>query len=84
MIAANDNARLMSRQAAAAYCGVSVSTFASWVKSGHMPAPLFGSKRWDKRAIDATLDKASDLDNGSPVKVETEYQKRKRERARAT
>lgn len=78
---ANDNARLMSRQDAAAYCGVSVSTFAGWVKSGYMPAPLFGSKRWDRCAIDATLDKASGLDNGASK--ETPLEKWKRERARS-
>lgn len=53
--------RLLSRQEAAAYCGVSVATFSGWVTAGHMPRPLFGSKRWDKRAIDAQLDEASGL-----------------------
>ena len=87
----NDNVRLLSRQDAAAYCGVSPSTFAGWVRSGHMPAPVFG-KRWDKRAIDATLDKASGLAASTGLAAaaglaaattETEYQKRKRERARS-
>lgn len=59
----NDNKRLMNRHEAAAYCGVGVSTFYSWVKAGHIPQPLFGSKRWDKAAIDAALDKASGLNH---------------------
>lgn len=58
---ANDNARLLSRERAAAYCGCSVATFSGWVASGHMPRPLFGSRRWDKKAIDVMLDKASGL-----------------------
>lgn len=53
--------RLLSRQEAATYCGVSVATFSGWVTAGHIPRPLFGSKRWDKKAIDAALDKASGL-----------------------
>ena len=73
----NDNTpRLLSRQEAAAYCGVSVSTFHGWVKAGHMPAPLFGSKRWDRKAIDLVLDKASGLEQG--VTNEDPYEKWKR------
>lgn len=78
----NDNARLLSRQVAAAYCGCSPSTFSAWVACGHMPAPLFGSKRWDRKAIDLALDKASGLDQGSDA-TETPYQKWKRESARS-
>lgn len=58
--------RLLNRQEAAAYCGVGVSTFYSWVKSGHIPQPLFGSKRWDKAAIDAALDRASGITREIP------------------
>lgn len=61
MTPANDNQRLLSRQEAAAYCGVSVATFSGWVTAGHMPKPLFGSRRWDRRAIDARIDEASGL-----------------------
>ncbi|WP_163269675.1 helix-turn-helix transcriptional regulator [Chelativorans alearense] len=75
----NNQPRLLSRQAAAAYLGVSVSTFHGWVKCGRMPAPVFGSKRWDREAIDAALDRESGI--ASSVKPETEYQRRKRERA---
>jgi predicted DNA-binding transcriptional regulator AlpA len=61
MKAANDNQRLLTRQQAAEYCGCSVATFSGWVSAGHMPKPLFGSRRWDKKAIDIALDKASGL-----------------------
>jgi len=87
MKADNDNGqRLLSKQEAAAYCGVSLSTFHGWVKAGHMPAPLFGSKRWDKKAIDARLDKASGLEQGisaSELAQDTPFQRRLRERARS-
>ena len=61
MTPANDNQRLLSRKDAAAYCGVSVATFSAWVTAGFMPKPLFASKRWDKKAIDAAIDKESGL-----------------------
>ncbi len=61
MKADNDNQRLLSRQEAAGYCGCSVATFSGWVSAGHMPRPLFGSRRWDRRAIDAAIDRASGL-----------------------
>ena len=72
----NNTPRLLSRQEAAAYCGVSLSTFHGWVKAGNLPAPLFGSKRWDKKAIDAALDRASGLEQG--VANEDPYEKWKR------
>ncbi|WP_183831674.1 helix-turn-helix domain-containing protein [Aquamicrobium lusatiense] len=66
----SDNQRLLSRQEAAAYCGVSVSTFSGWVAAGHIPRPLFGSRRWDKKAIDDCLDKASGLSR--PISTQEE------------
>ncbi|WP_205826859.1 helix-turn-helix transcriptional regulator [Mesorhizobium zhangyense] len=53
--------RLMKRPEAAAYLGVSVATFSGWVAAGHLPKPVFGSMRWDRCAIDATLDKLAGL-----------------------
>ena len=45
-----------------------------------MPQPLFGSKKWDRRAIDLVLDRASGIaKDASPARVETPYQKWKRE-----
>lgn len=53
--------RGMTRVRAAAYCGVSTSTFDEWRARGLVPGPLSGTKRWDRRAIDAALDRASGL-----------------------
>ena len=49
--------RGLSRQQAAAYVGVSASTFDSMIKSGSMPKPkIIGARRvWDKWKIDAAF-----------------------------
>lgn len=58
----NDNGpRLLSRRQAAEYCGIAESTFSMWVASHKMPAAIFGTRRWDKAAIDAKLDEISGL-----------------------
>jgi hypothetical protein len=53
--------RLMSGSSAAAYCGVTLATWSKWVATGIMPKPLPGTRRWDRKAIDLTLDKASGI-----------------------
>ncbi len=68
--------RLLTREQAAAYCGVSARGFSEWVKTGKMPGPIPGTARWDRRAIDAVLDKASRLEGTQ----EDAFEKWKRER----
>jgi hypothetical protein len=53
--------RLVTRDEAARYCGISPSSFSHWVRSGRMPGALMGTLRWDLRAIDRALDSLSDL-----------------------
>ena len=53
--------RGLSREQAAAYCGCSLSAFDDWQRRGIVPGPIRGTKRWDRMAIDAALDKASGL-----------------------
>jgi hypothetical protein len=48
--------RLYSRAQAACYCGLSKQAFSAWVKAGRLPAPLKGTARWDRKAIDTALD----------------------------
>ena len=70
--------RLLTREQAAAYCSVSARGFSEWVKAGKMPGPVLGTTRWDRRAIDAVLDKASGLETrGVP---EDAFDRWKRER----
>lgn len=88
--------RLLTQKQAAAYCGVSAPTFAKWVLNGAMPPALSGMKRWDRKAIDAHLDKVSGLDvrqeqedpflawereyDAANAQAEDDYDRRKRER----
>ena len=53
--------RLLTREQAAAYCGLSMQGFSQWVKAGRLPGPIKGTARWDLRAIDAALDAASGI-----------------------
>ena len=59
--AADLAARLITRSEAAAYCGYSAKRFSELVRAGIMPGPVAGTRRWDRKAIDAALDRASGL-----------------------
>ena len=71
--------RLLGRKDAAAYCGIAESTFSMWVASDKMPPAVPGTRKWDKRAIDAKLDEISGLANDANPQ-ETDLQRWKRER----
>lgn len=53
--------RCYTREQAAAYCGLTPEGFTAWQRQGIVPAPIAGTKRWDRRALDAALDRASGL-----------------------
>lgn len=53
--------RMLTRGDAAAYCSIKPGTFDHWVSHGRLPRPLPGTKRWDKLAIDAALDRLSGI-----------------------
>lgn len=53
--------RLMSGTDAAAYCGVTLATWSKWVADGIVPKPIEFTRRWDRKAIDLALDKASGI-----------------------
>ncbi|MBX4989571.1 helix-turn-helix transcriptional regulator [Rhizobium lentis] len=82
--------RLMGRKDAAAYCGIAESTFSLWVAAHKMPPCIPGTRKWDRRAIDAKLDEISGLDIAPNVdrytkwmrenSGETDLQKWRRER----
>jgi hypothetical protein len=60
--------RGLTREEAAAYCGCeSLAAFSDWVRRGIIPGPIRGTKRWDRKAIDASLDRASGLDAASAL-----------------
>jgi len=55
--------RGMTREVVAAYCGCgSTASLSDWVRRGIVPGPIPGTKRWDRKAIDAALDRASGLE----------------------
>jgi hypothetical protein len=54
--------RNMTREEAAAYCRCeTVSAFNDWVRRGIICGPIPGTHRWDRKALDASLDRASGL-----------------------
>lgn len=54
--------RGLSKEDAAAYAGCeSLSAFNDWVRRGIIPGPIPGTHRWDRKAIDFALDRASGL-----------------------
>ena len=72
-----DAPRLIGRKEAAEYCGISPSCFSMWVASHKMPPAVPGTRKWDRRAIDAKLDEISGL--GSAAEPEDAYDKWVRE-----
>lgn len=53
--------RCLTRGQAAAYCGLTSAGFTAWCRQGIVPGPIPGTKRWDRKALDAALDKASGM-----------------------
>jgi hypothetical protein len=59
----------MTGAEAAAYLGLTPASFTKWVADGRAPKPLPGTRRWDRKAIDLALDKASGIPS-APVSKE--------------
>jgi predicted DNA-binding transcriptional regulator AlpA len=57
----SESPRLIGRKEAAAYLGIGESTFSLWVATHKMPQAIPGTRKWDKKAIDAKLDDISGL-----------------------
>ncbi len=62
--------RGLSKREAADYLGLSAAGLAAWVRQGIVPPAIPGTHRWDRRAIDAALDKRSGLNSNSPSALE--------------
>ncbi len=62
--------RLLSRQQAAAYCGLSPETFDDYRRRGIVPGPISGTNRWDRKLIDIWLDKASGIDASTETSLD--------------
>ncbi|MDK1489399.1 hypothetical protein QN219_04925 [Sinorhizobium sp. 7-81] len=75
-----DAPRLVGRKEAAAYLGIAPGTFSLWVSTHKMPPPVPGTRKWDRKAIDAKLDEISGL---TPAEPEEAYDKWTREHGEA-
>ncbi len=53
--------RLLTKTQAAAYCGVTSSSFDDYRRRGIVPDPISGTNRWDRKLIDQWLDRASGI-----------------------
>lgn len=58
--------RLLTRAEAATYCKLSPSGFDEWISEGRLPKAIPDTHRWDRKAIDLALDKASGIEPESP------------------
>lgn len=56
----------MTRAEAAAYCHLTPSAFDSWIAAARLPPAIHGTHRWDRKAIDLALDKASGIATTTP------------------
>lgn len=52
---------MLTRDEAAAYCGVCAHHFLAWVRLGIVPPKMPRTKRWDLKAIDEALDQRSGI-----------------------
>jgi hypothetical protein len=64
--------RLLSKSEAAKYCGVTPAGYDAWKKAGLVPGPVPGTYRYDRKAIDAALDRHSGLGNAERSDDEAE------------
>lgn len=76
-----ERARLLTREQAAAYCGLSPVAFGDWIRKERLPPALDGTHRWDRRAIDAALDRLSGLTEASARSEVDEWLERRHARA---
>lgn len=54
--------RLVTRGRLLEYLGgISDTTLARWIKDGRVPGPVLGTTRWDLRAVEVSLNRASGL-----------------------
>ena len=51
--------RCLTRKQAAERLGLTPSGFSDWVRRGILPGPIPDTHRWDAKAIEVALDKAS-------------------------
>lgn len=74
--------RGLTKKEAAEYCGCcSIAAFDRWQQKGIVPPAIPGTNRWDRKALDQALDRASGLVTESNQEL-TPYQSWKARNAR--
>jgi len=70
----------MTKEEAAEYVGCqTLAAFDAWRAKGIVPGPMAGTNRWDRKALDAALDRASGIVSGSEPEL-TPFQRWKAEK----
>src|SRR4051812_10099464 len=73
--------RLLTREQAAAYCGVGLTTtFTAWIRRDLVPGPIHGTYRWDRKAIDTALDVLRGIDAKLDAKALDQWKAKHRAR----
>lgn len=73
--------RCLTRAEAAEYCGLTVDGFNDWRRRKLIPGPIKGTRRWDRKALDLALDKASGIHEPQTEGGALDEWRRKREAA---
>jgi hypothetical protein len=73
--------RSLTEEDAAAYCGCGVDAFDTWIKKGIVPGATPGTQRWDRKAIDVWLDRASGIQSEASGRNPLEDRKASRAKA---
>lgn len=53
--------RILNAREAAAYCGLSLAGFRNWISRGIIPGRIKGTYKYDQKALDLAIDKASGI-----------------------
>jgi hypothetical protein len=71
---------VLTRHDGAKMCGISVSTFDTWVRKGILPGPIAGTRRWSRRAMERRL--AGEIAARSTTDEPSPFEQWKRNHAR--
>jgi predicted site-specific integrase-resolvase len=61
--------RLINTKQLQVYLGVSYVTLREWIKNGLLPPKVMGTSYWDRKAVEAHLDRLSGLDSKSEAEA---------------
>lgn len=65
--------RMLSKEQLAAYCNISLGHVNNWISAGYLPRAMKNTRLWDIRAVDAALDKNSDIKRNPTNDLDNEF-----------